>query len=488
MGAYKERCSRKSPCIFCGDVGLDMRMHYPETDEVIHWCHKMRAQKGEHVIANNGIEYKCIASGKRTKESTMGEFCLFKEYLSYDQYCEKRSREDPDWRSKAHNRPKEIAARTYRADQVFENTEVEILPGEAKVLTPEELDQRYRFFLDSLVLEDWHRRSLLAEWKGEVNDVSYLLDQYPIRSLPPSDQERFSEFGKKVRYKNPTRKQIVSKLFEKFGGRLAGMPGLYERQGDYFADKPEAERWTIAVRGGAIIFPSYNKDGLIYRLRLKVDHPDLVIKEKNGYKPYRGSYGYFTWQPDKEGLKCWYVPESDYAKKIEVPDKDAYGKPRGKYINFSSFYEQEVNGEVRNALHNGSRSGSPYSLYGRNRGDESLVILTEGEKKAMVAAELCGCLAVDIPGVSNYGVIFKKEEGGKSLFEHLIENGAETFILCYDADKEVNPDVLKNEQRLAQELKGRGVCVLIGTWSSKYDKGLDDLLILGIRPTVKEYK
>ena len=105
----------------------------------------------------------------------------------------------------------------------------------------------------------------------------------------------------------------------------------------------------------------------------------------------------------------------------------------------------------------------------------------------MVAAECMGCRAVSIPGVSSFNVIFRKEGDGKSLFEKLEETGAELFVLCYDADKETNDSVLMNERKFAEALREHGAQVYVANWSSKYDKGLDDLLILGVRPIITPF-
>jgi len=487
---YMERCSRGCPCVFCGDVGLDIRMHYPASEDVVHWCHKVRAKKGDHVIGRDGREYYCISESKETEEATMGEFSLYKPYLTDEEWKEKQRRINPDWKpgSKAGYKP----AKTFRADELYRESarsEGELLPREARLLTARELDERYRAILNALVLEDWHRDTLLKDWKNPVNDVSRLLKDFPIRSLPPTDRERFSESGKKIRYKNPTRKSLVTHLYDRFGGALAGTPGLYERDGEIWASKPQRERWTIAAQKGGILFPCYDKDGLIYRLRLKIDNPDLVIKQGKD-DPFEGGYGYFSWQLDSLGnQKCFFVPdEGGWKARREVDESLARGKSRGKYVNFSSFHEQLVDGKVQNSMLGGSQSGSPYGLY---RLDDcpldDLAILTEGEKKAMVSCAICGCAAVSIPGVSSFNVIFKSEEDGKSLFEKLREDGVETFVLCYDADKDSNESVLKAEQKFAEALKARGANVMIGSWSSKYDKGLDDLLILGVRPTLREY-
>ena len=489
MSAYKERCSRGNPCVFCGDVGLDMRVHYPESDEIVHWCHKVRAgKKGDVVVGRDGREYVCITPEKETTYSTMGTFSLYKLKLSLEEWKEKQRRTNPNWTE--GGRPAMRPARVFKAEDLYAGSAREegLLPGEAEVLSPKELDARYRKLLSMLTLEDWHRNSLLKDWQGGVTDVSRLLDKYPIRSLPPADDVRFSELGRKVKYKNPSRKELMGKLFDAFSGGLAGTPGLYERSGERWDARPVRDRWTIATRNGGIIFPTFDKDGLIYRIRLKIDHPDLYVKEKYGDAPYRGGYGYFTWQMAEDGLRCYFVRDgSRFEDRVEVPEGDARGKASGKYINFSSFLDREVDGKVVNHYLNGCQSGSPYGLYGTDMPNKNLVILTEGEKKAMVSSECCGCRAVSIPGVSSFNVIFREEGNGKSLYDALLESGAQTFLLCYDADKDHNADVLKNEGKFAQALYERGAQVMIGSWSSKYDKGLDDLLLLGVRPTCRPY-
>ena len=407
-----------------------------------------------------------------------------------DEWKAKQERVNPNWKSGSRHAGDHAGTYAARnaADLLPVGGEYEILPGEAKPLSHKELHERYSAMLDKLVLEKWHREALLKDWAGDVNDVSDLLKKYPIRSLPPADVVRFSDRGRVVYYKNPPRKQLMAELYSRFGGKLAGTPGLYERNNDTWRAKPEPERWTIATRQGGILFPTFDKDGYIYRLRLKVDLPDLVIKEGRD-APYRGSYGYFTWQMAQDGLRCYFVPVgTKFEDRIEVPEKDAYGKARAKYVNFSSLLERDQDGVTINAWKNGSRSGSPYSLYGVDCVDESLVILTEGEKKAMVASRVCGVRAVSIPGVNNFNVIFQPEEDGESLYERLVATGAVNFLLCYDADKDTNESVQKCEQKFAEALVARNAKVFIGDWSSQYDKGLDDLLLLGLRPMAKPFR
>ena len=53
------------------------------------------------------------------------------------------------------------------------------------------------------------------------------------------------------------------------------------------------------------------------------------------------------------------------------------------------------------------------------------------------------------------------------------------FILCYDADKEENRQVSKAEESFIRELRKEGVNAIIGKWSGKFDKGIDDILLMG---------
>ena len=90
-----------------------------------------------------------------------------------------------------------------------------------------------------------------------------------------------------------------------------------------------------------------------------------------------------------------------------------------------------------------------------------------------------------VPGVSSYSVIFEKDESGVSLIDYLKSRGMKYFILCYDADKEENERVLKAEASFVEELKNNNVIPLIGEWKGKFDKGLDDILIMGLDITVR---
>lgn len=429
---YMERCSRHKPCVMCGDVGYDMRIVYD--DETVHWCHKVLAQKGE-VGYFSGEEYICRGT-KQIEAAGMGEFSLWVKYV-------------PDWKpartATVRNMPapKKTAATT-------------------AVLANKKLDAIYRAMLQMLTLEEWHKESLLREWKSPVYDVSGLIDTYIIRSLPPKDTGR-------PKGKNPTRKALVGRLFDMFGG-LEGVPGFYRRSGEYWDNKPEKEKWTIAFPNSGMIFPCYDQDGYMYRIRVRDDLPDLEVKE-NYHKPYKGMYGAFhRYQDYRSGeIICQFIPKENPQERVICRPEEAYGKPRGKYKNFSS-----------TDLDGGCGSGSPISLYTLPGDNNTIALITEGEKKAMVGNGVKHIPCVSLPGVGAYNLLFSG-----SMYEFLKNRGVRIWIVCYDADKSSNKNVRACEDSLCAELKRRGEKVFIGEWSEKFSKGLDDILLEGVELSLR---
>lgn len=470
--SMKERCSRGAPCVFCGDVGYDMRVHYPENEEVVHWCHKTNAAKGD-IVSAGGTNYICIASKKRID---IGEFDLFKEYLTKEEWMMKQERLNPDWKST--KKPNGYTQKNRSAVPVKNvlpavSFSDEPLPGEEKVRSNKELDRIYRTFLSLLVLEDKHKHSLLKEWESSVYDVAGILKDYPIRSLPPVDKARYSN-GES--FKNPTRKAIISKLLSMFGD-LRGVPGFYLRSGSYWDAQPEKDRWTFSPLEG-MIFPCYDKDGYLYRIRIRDDYPDYIVKEGKS-NPYLGMYGIFHHSYDKDG-KHLYTFQEKGKSPVSVRKEDVYGRVNGKYKNFSSLHESMSDGTVVNTLKGGSRSGSPYSLYDKYSNNYTVMFGTEGEKKGMVANAVKKVPVVSVAGVSTFRILFEPGEDGKSFFDTMVEKGMRVFVLCYDADKEDKEEVKKAEAAFIAELKAHGISARIGYWKKDFDKGLDDILLAGI--------
>ena len=68
----------------------------------------------------------------------------------------------------------------------------------------------------------------------------------------------------------------------------------------------------------------------------------------------------------------------------------------------------------------------------------------------------------------------------KSVFDCLKEKGMKIFVLAYDADKSENLMVANAERDFVQKVREEGVRPFIANWNGKFDKGLDDILLMGI--------
>ncbi len=465
---HMERVNRSAPCIFCGRTDRDMRMIYGAgEDETVHWCRKTNASKGD-IVSVGGYDYICIATGKETE---VGVFDLWKRYLTKEEWKEK------------HRGELSFKEHTYRDPNA-------LLPGEVKPLSHKELHERYSYFLSLLVLEEKHRVLMEKEWSSVTNPAlgKELLKKYPIKSLPPIDKARFAN---NEGLENPSRKKIIAMMIVKFGD-LRGIPGFYMRTGSYYENKPEEERWTFTGSEG-IVFPCYDKDGYLYRIRYRDDYPDLKLQEGK-HEPFHGKYGVFHHYYNKEGKHSWsftpdggesvIVYEGGASKQLVSLKKNGCpsisGKTSGKYKNFSSLSYKREGTETVNGMHCGARSGSPYSLYYTEGQPFTAVIGTEGEKKSIVSSAIKNVPVVCVPGVNSYSCLFEKDDSGESCMDFLKKKGMKYFFLCYDADKEENESVKKAEASFIETLKNHGIKVMVGEWSGKFDKGIDDILLMGL--------
>ena len=353
------------------------------------------------------------------------------------------------------------------------------LEGVTECTDPKRLDTVYRAFLSMLILEDKHRERLLQEWSEEFyNEV---ISNYIIKSIPPEDRLRFSS---KEKLKNLSRKKIMEKLIEKVGEPV-GIPGFYQRKDGV---------WTFYYLCG-IVYPVYDCDGNIIRLRIGTDYPVV----EGSFDGVDGEFVYgmigddvgwfFRSNKIREGILVWSFGSAN--NKISL-DKKGYpkGKVKGKYKSFTSFVEKHVseNGVNRryNAYHNGSKATSYCSLYHKPSDDYTVVYITEGEKKSIVGNLLLNVPVVAVPGVGTLSPLFDNELGKESsMVDELIRRGTKAFVIVFDADKSVNEHVLNSEKKLVDFFKERGIKVAIGEWNANWGKGLDDILLTGVRPDVR---
>lgn len=487
MKGIRIRCSRTNPCPLCGAMDYDMAIDYGDGD-VVYWCHKL--QDTGNVIVN-GVEYVCI---KAQKEIDTGVFNLYQEKGAYEaarekskkKWMEEQARTNPNWISRS---PKSTKASAPAKAVTIIQKEVK---QEVEPLSNAECNERYRFLLDNLCLEEKHEERLRKEWTSPCfpDIADRLLKKYPIRSLPPEDSVRFKGTEK---FKNPSRKALVQKALKEFGD-LRGLPGMFIRTQGSWAEKPENEAWTF-VRGEGVIFPTYDIDGNLYRLRYREDYYTKEIKKDSSTR-FMNDWGQFYHQY-RNGEHLWYFKGANHAEPVLVYGEGVHkielneygvpmlGKASNKYKTFSSSLLVDDGHYVRNRLKCGCSGGTPYSLYIPDRVKYSIVIGTEGEKKGMVASMIKGCPVLTNPGVGVYQQLFNSGNG-TSVIEQLKERGMKVFVLCYDADKKENKSVAAAERGFIERLRQSGIRVFVGNWSGKFEKGLDDILLMGCEFSVDD--
>lgn len=343
-----------------------------------------------NLIGRDGEYYIYICDSRQAKASI------------YEEAGQRRAKE-------MQKQGKKISGFDYAKLQCRELIPVDI----TEPLSNRELDKVYRGLLSELILEECHYHYLKGEgWTDE------LIRKHHICSFPVKDFERYQS---RIYQKNPLRVQLAEKLVRKFGS-LEGVPGAYlNKKG----------KWTFAGNPG-ILFPLYDADGNIYRLRIRLDQDD-------GY---------------------------------------------GKYHNFSSFKEdQEAAGQgyLKNYYRKGCQAGNNIGIYADAQDDMFLCYITEGEKKGILGESYLKNPVISVPGVNSYAKVLEGKPGRRPI-DAMKQKGVHILIIAFDADKEKNMAVLKSQSCLAQALQKEGITVAVANWDISLGKGLDDLLVGGNRP------
>ena len=160
-----------------------------------------------------------------------------------------------------------------------------------------------------------------------------------------------------------------------------------------------------------------------------------------------------------------------YRLRVRPDDRKADGP---KYVWLSS------------SRHGGPGTGAPPSFYRPSEYEAPRrLLITEGEKKAHLAAQRLGQQGFPVVGVSLAGV------GSYAELLPILEEHAHEFdevVIAFDQDvsEKTRERVALHQRNLSEELAGRGFPVLSASWRGP--KGLDELLVARGRFTLEPFR
>lgn len=489
----KQACKRGFPCAVCGKEDHCFCADFGNGP--LWFCSTYTDQ----TINHNGSVFVL-------KGFTEQGYARYEEKSQYERnkeaWIREQERTNPNWHTRKKHRTEPTAEEPQEKPEKNHVTVDDIVP-----LSNKRLHQVYSYMLDLLILEDNHKKALLDEWNCGVDDNlgGKILSKWPIRSLPMNDRARCEGC---YNLKNITRQELVKKMVDRFG-TLKGVPGFF-LETDTWTDQITGERksdthWQLVNLSG-IVYPAFDSDGYIYRIRIGDEHPDVreyardsagnyLFTSDNGKKRHvtAATYSFnnrsgewYRFTPDGNRSLVYSNQKKIYKVKLSpkgYPIID--GKVDGKYKNFSSRAEKTTETDTQiihyNAYPEGTRSGSPISLYCKPGDNMSIVYITEGEKKAIVMNMLLGCPVISLPGVQFYPDLFKPEYGkDQSIIDKLKEKGLAAVVIVYDADKVKNDMVRKCEEGAVKRCLENGLTTFIADWNIRFGKGADDALIQGL--------
>ncbi len=431
LGDRPKSVNKSYPCPFCDHADWcymtkpDKPVMPDGSDGLLFHCMRIGGvEYGETITGNDGDTYVCV--GKTKGGATVLE--QMSQYIKRHPNSKKAAELGGGYSTRAQVVKKEPL-----------KIEPEIQPRSSK-----ELNKAYQTMISMLRLEDEDREKLHKD--GMTDEV---IAFNMLVTLPENDGYRFKNKGK---YKsiNPCRKDVGEKIRQVMGGSIEGIPGLYYNS---------AGKATIAGAGG-ILYPQFDIDGNIVAMR-------IGVKKR--------------WKDDKGN----YITKEEYehatAEAKAIGEKTNYVQ-LGKYMNLSSYSEdtdalkQRI---IRNRFQGGCRSGNHLGIYkAPGKPDLSIVFITEGEKKAMIAAKYLNKVVIDVPGVSSHSLLYQESDSASPL-RRLMGIGTKAVVVAYDADKLINQAVLNAETDLLAALEEMGLGICVAEWDPERGKGLDDILVAG---------
>jgi len=423
--------SRQNPCPICGKPDycfwLEME-HSPGMYNL--YCRRSSETDFSIITGNDGKEYISLPKKDKTVIGT--------RYESVEQREARKNQ-------KVNGEKKE-----YVPKQMTVMDAVSPLPNDR-------LDEIYRCMLEMLPLNRYHAEYLLKEgWDMELIKKNHICS-FPAknpRNMPMSFR------------RGMTREMLASKVMRELGLKnLAGVPGAYIGK---------SGSWTFTGQSG-ILFPVYDENGYIYRLRIRLDYLDLPVKMKEDESGFYYMDGEERVTVTMSG--AFVVNDGERVFK-------RFSTHEGKYRNFSSYRVDEAAyeaGFIENVYNKGCEAGNQLFYAANAETDWSVFWITEGEKKAIFTNHVIGQPVIALPGVNDFGR-FVKSINGKTPLQVLKQRGAKTAIVAFDADRYKNDMVMRCMNALIELLKENGFIVYCADWNQGDGKGLDDLISSGHLP------
>lgn len=431
----RKRVSRSEPCPVCGKpdwCGWQARQDNPNLWNL--YCNRSSAAKGDIVSGVDGNDYVAVHD--------LGGTIKFEE----------KNQREARLKQRVSGEAKKYTPRQYTVVD-----SISPLPND-------QLDTVYRCMLGLLPLYKFHAEYLLKEgWSME------LIKKHHVCSFP-ADKFKYLPFSLKKGM--ITREKLAELLRGKLSMKsLAGVPGAYIKDNGC---------WSFAGRSG-IVFPIYDADGHIIRLRIRMDYIDLPVslkEDENGFyymdKDERVSVtmsGAFTEKNGERIYKRFSTHEGKY-------------RPLTSYAQNDEAYKA---GFIENIYHKGCEAKNQLTFIMDENLDASVFWITEGEKKALFASHVLRQPFIGLPGVGDYKRLLVPHLRGRSTLDIMRERGVHTAVVAFDADRYNNVYVMKFQEELVKLLKNEGFKVLVADWNEKDGKGIDDLLLSGHLPFVYEH-
>lgn len=402
---------------------------------VMYLCHGVRnGKKGSSLVGRDGTEYRLVG------ETQNGAWKL--------ETVEQHRRNVDAWKARQSSGsewklPDGTVVPPVQTNSVCQTSTQELVqkkPEKKVMVAPHcvenvdnirsnrELDKAYHIVTDMLHLLPHHREKLIQDgWTDE------LIRKYRIVSMPLTDKDRWhmEHEGKRMvpAMSLPWRNAIVKELQRQLGEDLSGIPGFYlGRKVDKHTGEIRNE-WRMAGPEGMMFF-SRDIHGHMFGAEIRLDNPGT-----------KGKYRGWSTNPEKEDKSGNPL----YPGGTKLPDQAGI------------VFNQDVD--------------NTYVAY-----------ITEGFKKAILGNAYKHCPFVVLKGVGKINNLIENADESLIMIDYLKSIGTKMLIFAFDADKNVNANVLRHEQRGIALMKEHGFSVGVADWSmhAAYAKGIDDLLVQGL--------